>query len=196
MKTNATKISRAQLSLEKEAAQSDKDEKPTVTKKLKKSINYSLIAGAGAAITIPVLATASGMLYWQHQKVQSIEKQRAAILDATSQGAEAILSFNAQTVEADTRRAKSLTTGEFAKTYQKLIEGSVIPAAKSKNLHSTTKISGTSMVSFTDSTATTLVFVNQSATPGTGETVTTSTAIRVKLVKIQGKWKIEAFQPI
>ncbi|GAC56357.1 hypothetical protein GOHSU_04_02270 [Gordonia hirsuta DSM 44140 = NBRC 16056] len=156
-----------------------------------------IIVGVGVAVII-ALAAASTYFGLTHRANEQLREEHPAIVSAARDGATAVLSYRAESVEADVAAAQERLTGPFADEYRALAQNEVLPAAKERRLTSTAQVSGASLVHADSERAQTLVFVTQSvvAAGAAAEPTTTTAAFRVGLSKHDGQWLIEGFEPI
>lgn len=129
---------------------------------------------------------------------------RERVLDSAKGAVAKVLSYQADTVEADVAAAASVTTGEFRDYYEKFTRDVVIPSTRENGVNSTAKVVGAGLVSLTEKEAVVLTFVNQTTSSrAEPEPKQTASAVRVTLVKggehhadDGDTWLIEAFDPV
>lgn len=121
---------------------------------------------------------------------------RQAISDATKDHVTKLLSYTPEHIDEQLAKAADLTTGEFHDSYTKLTREKVIPAAKAGQITAVTTVPGVAVQALTDTTATTIAFVNQTTTAGSESPTTANSAVRVGWQKVNGEWLISEFQPL
>lgn len=121
---------------------------------------------------------------------------REMITSTGSDAAVALLSYRAQTVEADLAEAKDYLTGEFLETYTRLADSTVIPGAKQKNITAKATVTAIGITTANDSSAELLLFVNQTTTVGTEAPTETASSVRMHLVKVGSQWLVDQFEPV
>lgn len=141
-------------------------------------------------------AAYAGYLKWQEvaaggERVAAAESQRAA-----TDGAVAMLSYRADTVQKDLGAASDLLTGPLRDSYNALIEQVVIPGSREKRISATARVVAAAPVSLDGGHAIILLFVDQSTTFGDGQPTTTGSAVRVTLDDVDGRWLISGFDPV
>ncbi|MGJ0120685.1 hypothetical protein ACQ7HM_15895 [Williamsia sp. MIQD14] len=153
-----------------------------------------LTGGVGAV----VLALGATSLYFhlEHRDSAAVAASRADVMTAATDGTRAVLTYRAGSVDADLARAATFLTGDFRDYYTKLGTDAIAPNARTRGLSSEAAIAGTSTIRVDKGSAGALVFVNQSVTPASGAATVTSTAIRVHLTEVDGRWLIDRFEPI
>ncbi|MGO3327297.1 hypothetical protein [Gordonia sp. (in: high G+C Gram-positive bacteria)] len=151
-----------------------------------------------AATVIVVLAGVSLFFWIEHRGSEQVNDARPAALAAARTGATAILTYHADTAQADVDATQRLLTGAFADEYRSLARTDVLPAARDRGLSSSVNISGVSLISIEKDDAEALVFVTQQveSQQQNDKPTTTATAVRVGLVRQDDRWLIEAFKPI
>ncbi len=123
--------------------------------------------------------------------------QRRAVLDGAKDAIGKVLTYEAQTIEADIAAAAKLTTGEFRSYYEDFTKQVVIPAARDKGVSSKADVVGIGLVSLDDEHAVVLAYVNQSTTSrAEPEPKQTASAVRVALLEEDDAWLIDKFDPV
>ncbi len=149
-------------------------------------------------LAIAATATFGG---WQAVEGRELDKAvsaaaRQILLDTVRTTVIKMLSYKPDTVEADLNAATSLLTGNFRDSYSKLIHDIVIPGAKQKSITAVAQVPGAAVESLTIDKASTIVFVNQTATAPPDAPKDTASTVRVGLQKINGAWLINKFDPV
>ena len=142
------------------------------------------------------LAVAAGVL--KYLQSSSHDNQLAAI-EATQvarDGTAALLTYQPDKVEQQLNSARDLATGTFRDSYTDLIRDVVIPGAKQKQIAATATVPAAATVSATARHVVVLVFVNQTVVVGKDAPAQTTSAVRVTLDRIGGRWLIAQFDPI
>ena len=153
-----------------------------------------LTGGVGAVVV--ALGAASLYFHLDHRDSAAVAASRADVMTAATDGTRAVLTYRAGSVDADLARAATFLTGDFRDYYTKLGTDAIAPNARSRGLSSEAAVAGTSTIRVDRGSAGALVFVNQSVTPASGAASVTSTAIRVHLTEVDGRWLIDRFEPI
>jgi Mce-associated membrane protein len=130
------------------------------------------------------------------QTTKPAPPDREMITSTGSDAAVAILSYRAQTVDADVAKAKHYLTGEFLETFTRLMDSTVIPGAKQKNITAKATVTAIGITSATDSSAELLLFVNQATTMGTEAPSEAANSVRMHLVKVGSQWLVDQFEPL
>jgi len=143
-----------------------------------------------------LLALAAGYVKWQDDTVRSDAAAGIESAQAAKDSTVALLSYQPTTVERQLGAARELVTGDFAKTYAQLTHDVVIPGAEQKQISATATVPAVSSVSASETHAVALVYVNQSTVIGTGAPTASTSAVRVTLDKVNGRWLISRFDPV
>ena len=153
-----------------------------------------------AFVVVPALAVAlggaAGFLGWQYYSAHGAAAAAGESVAAARDTTVAILSYRADTVEADLNAAKSRLTGSFLNAYTELVNDVVIPGAKEKNISAAAQVPAAASVSATATSAVALLFVNQSVSIGEDPPTSTSSSVRVTLDKVGDRWLVSGFDPV
>lgn len=123
------------------------------------------------------------------------DRQQAAV-DAAADATVAILTYKADTVDADLDAANKYLTGTFADYYRTFTRDVVAPAAKEKKISTTATVTGKGIAEFDENHAVAVVFVNQQTTLAPHpEPTPTTTTVRVELERHGGHWLVSKFDP-
>lgn len=149
---------------------------------------------------IPALALVLAGLagYVKYLQVSDREAAQARIdtVQVATEGAVALLSYDASTVEAQLVAARDRLTGEFRDAYTSLTTDVVIPGSTEKQISSVVSVPAASSVSASANHAVVLVFVNQTITIGADPPTSSTSCVRVVLDRVDGRWLISAFDPV
>lgn len=157
---------------------------------------WSMLLGA---LVVIASAAAAGFLYaTQYREDLATDKSAtAAAVQAATDGAVAVLSYQPDTIEADLTAAQSHLTGEFLTYYTDFSEQVLKPAAKDRAVSTQVTVVGAADTEIGPDTAKVLVFVNQSTVSrDRPEPAQSASSVMVSLAKVDGRWLISAFEPI
>lgn len=154
----------------------------------------------GLTLTLAIVAAGAAAVLFgvardQPSVITRAEPDYATIERTARESTLAILSYEPDTVEQSLNKAKDLTTGSFKQQFSSLVDGIVIPGAKSDRITSEATVVAVGTESATQSKATVLTFVNQKVTKGDDAPSTTASSVKIGLVKVDDRWLIEAFNP-
>ncbi|WP_059017810.1 hypothetical protein [Mycobacterium sp. M26] len=93
---------------------------------------WRVIAAAVLVVGIGALLTVSGLMIWQHQRVEAQRAHRAQMVDAAKTGVTALLSIDYTRAKADVQKVIDLSTGTFKDDFTKGAEDFVKTAEQSK----------------------------------------------------------------
>lgn len=156
----------------------------------------SIVAFAVLPALAVVLAGTVAYLSWQGSQRRDAQAAVAESVTAARDATAAILSYRAESVEADLNAVRGRLTGDFLDSYTTLINDVVIPAAREKKITAAAQVAAAASVSATPTHAVVLAFVDQSVTMGGGAPTTTPSSVRVTLDKVDGSWLVSGFDPI
>ncbi len=143
-------------------------------------------------------ATAAWLYFFQYRPDQQVNADAARVaVDAASTGTIAILSYSPDTLEQDFTAAKSHLTGDFLNYYTQFTEQIVTPAAKEKSVKTTASVVQAAVSELHPDSAVVLVFINQTTTSKENpDGAFAASAVKVGMKKIDGRWLIDAFDPV
>jgi Mce-associated membrane protein len=128
---------------------------------------------------------------------QTTDRVGRDALKAASEGTVAILSYSPDTLEHDFTAAKERLTGDFLAYYDRFTHQIVAPAAKQAHVQTTASVVRAAVSELHQNSAVVLTFVNQAITSkDKREPISTTSAVRVGLTKVNGSWLISSFDPI
>jgi len=153
-------------------------------------------AGIALALTAMVLAAVVGYLKWQDDSARSARAAAAEAIRVAGEGTVALLSYRAESVDADLKGVTDRLAGDFRGQYIHVVDTVVAPGAKQRHISAAAKVAGAAAVSADENHAAVLVFVDQTTTIGNGTPTASTSSVRVTLDKVQGRWLISQFDPV
>ncbi|OZC52388.1 hypothetical protein CH294_01975 [Rhodococcus sp. 14-2483-1-1] len=159
-------------------------------------IHHRLLV-AGLSVLLVGAGASTASLYVMNRADEEQQQVRSAISDAADDGAVAVLSYRAESVDADIEHAASFLTGDFLNYYSAFGAESIAPAAKDRGITSSATVSASSVVSSSEDSAVALVFVNQNITSTDApDPKAASSSLRIELTQVDGRWLISTLDPI
>lgn len=143
-----------------------------------------------------LLGGVAGYLTWDYSSRRDAASAAVESVAAARDATTAMLSYRAESVEADLGSAKDRLTGSFLESYNQLVTDVVIPGAKERTISAAAEVAAAASVSATPTHAVTLLFVNQTVTVGGDAPTTTPSSVRVTLDKVGGRWLVSGFEPV
>ncbi|MCD2107125.1 hypothetical protein O4214_21440 [Rhodococcus erythropolis] len=126
-----------------------------------------------------------------------VSSAKVDALDAANINVPKILSYNADSIDADLSAAAGHLTSDFKTQFVNLTQQSIIPPAKQLGITTAASVAANSVVSATPDAVTVLMFLNQSTTTTESSTPKLdSSRVRVDLQKVDGNWLISGLQPV
>lgn len=123
--------------------------------------------------------------------------QRPALSAQVSAQVTRMLSYDYSTVAKELPKVQDGLTDKFRQDFAQLITATVIPAATEKRIVTRASITGTSIVSQSDSGAELLLFVNQVTTStDQPEPTTTGSRVVVTATRQNDRWLVDALKPV
>jgi Mce-associated membrane protein len=142
------------------------------------------------------LAVGAGLLLWKYVAQDKLDTARAESVAAARDATVAILSYRADTVEADLTAARDLITGAFLDSYTDLVDRTVIPSARAKGISTEARVPAAASVSVEANRAVVLVFVDQTVSMEGSAPTSTASSLRVTLDKVGERWLVSGFDPV
>ncbi|WP_032364630.1 hypothetical protein [Rhodococcoides fascians] len=159
-------------------------------------IHHRLLV-AGLSVLLVGAGASTASLYVMNRADEEQQQARSAISDAADDGAIAVLSYRAESVDADIEHAASFLTGDFLNYYSAFGAESIAPAAKDRGITSSATVSASSVVSSSENSAVALVFVNQNITSTDApDPKSASSSLRIELTQVDGRWLISTLDPV
>ena len=150
-------------------------------------------------VALAVAATEFAAVGYFHYTVadQRTGDVRRDVAEQAAKLTAGVLTYKADTVDADVRQAKSHLTGQFLDSYAELATDTLIPQAKQSHIDARWEVSGTSLISAAPDSASVLVFLRGLTTNSTkpDPTYLVST-VRVQVVRPHGQWLIDRMEPL
>jgi Mce-associated membrane protein len=152
-------------------------------------------------LVLALLATA-GLAAWvyfsQYRPDQATDQAAAqSAIDAARDGAVAMLSYKPDTLDHDFAAARSHLTGDFLNYYDTFTKQVVSRAAREKAVTTAAQVVGAAATEVHPKSAVVLIFVNQVTTSKERpDPSAAASSVLVSLVKMQGTWLINKFDPI
>ncbi|MCU1647636.1 MAG: putative rane protein [Nocardia sp.] len=128
------------------------------------------------------------------QRTAEVRRSVAAQVGPLTAG---VLTYKADTVDADVQQSKTHATGDFLNSYTKLTTDTIIPQARQSHVDARWEVSGTSLVSAAQDSAVVLVLLRGITTNSTKPDPTyLVSSVRVHVVKPHGQWLIDRMEPL
>jgi Mce-associated membrane protein len=143
-----------------------------------------------------LMGAAAGWLQWESYMARSPETSGPAAVQAASDAAVALLSYNPDTADQALSAAEDRLTGGFRDSYTSLVRDVVIPASEEKRISATATVPAAALVTAGERTAVVLLAVNQSVIVGQDPPSATASSVRVTLEKVGAHWLISGFEPV
>lgn len=156
----------------------------------------------GAIALAVVLIASAGVAAWLYFSQYRPDQQtdaaaREVVLEAAKTGTVALLSYSPETLDQDFTTAKSHLTGDFLDYYTQFTEQIVTPAAKQKQVKTSAAVVQAAVAELEPTSAVVLVFVNQNTVSKENpDGAFAASAVKVAMTKNDGRWLIDAFDPV
>ena len=151
--------------------------------------------GVLPALTV-ILGGGAGYLTWTTISANFLQQARVESVRAATEGAAALLTYHADSVDRDLRTARERLTGRFKTSYTAYTHHVVIPDAHRKHISAVATVPAAASVWTTTNQAVVMVFVNQTFNSDLDPPTATASSVRVTLDKVGGRWLISDFTPV
>jgi Mce-associated membrane protein len=146
---------------------------------------------AGLAVLLIVAFAAAGVTASRARAAAGAEQARVDALAAARSHAQAILSYDHRTLDADFARAQQVITGQFKSEYETTTTAVVRPTATEYKAVVKAEVTSAAVVRATSARAVVLVFVDQTTTSTRlDKAKRDSSRVRMTLVKEGGRWLV------
>lgn len=148
-----------------------------------------------AVLTLAVVGGTT-VLVFAERRADAITTARSDAVGQARQRVAEVLSYSADTIDADLERAQQATAGTFAQYYLPFARRTIAPAVRQAGTSSLAVVSRAAVVSADPDTVTVLVFIDQ-RTSSKAEPAPrgTSSTARVTMTKVAGQWLISELTP-
>lgn len=148
-----------------------------------------------AVVTLAVVA-ATTVLGLAERRAEDITNARFdAVVQARQRVAE-ILTYSADTIDADIERARQATAGAFAQYYVPFAQRVIAPAVQQAGTSSAAVVSRAAAVSVSPDTVVVVVFIDQrTSSKAQPEPRSMSSTARVTMTNVAGQWLISELTP-
>ncbi|MCB1265786.1 MAG: hypothetical protein KDB56_14640 [Mycobacterium sp.] len=146
--------------------------------------------------TTLALTVGAGLLLWKYVARDAVDTARTESVAAAREATVAILSYRADTVEADLTAARDRITGAFLDSYTDLVDRIVVPGARAKGISTEARVPAAASVSADADHAVVLVFVDQTVTMEGSAPSNSASSLRVTLDKVGERWLVSGFDPV
>ncbi|WP_241249394.1 hypothetical protein [Rhodococcus sp. X156] len=177
----------------------------TTASPLADGVQRRALLGAGALVVV-ALAVVVGVLLTQRTtgwplhpqlKTTALEQARTEAVQAASDSAVALLSYDHTTVDDELRNAAERTTGSFRDDYTKVTTATVVPAAKQKAVTTRATVVGAAASTASPDKVDALVYLNQSTTTQDAPDPSMSgSRLVLTMEKVDGRWLVAAMTPV
>ena len=118
-------------------------------------------------------------------------------VEAASDQVVAMLGYDYETAESTLPESADGLTGDFRDEYLKLVEASIIPGAKEKNLTVRVSVQGAAVIEESKDSVDLLMFVNQVTTSKDNpQAVTSGSRLLVTTERVDDRWLVSSLEPI
>jgi Mce-associated membrane protein len=148
-----------------------------------------------AVVTIAV-AAATTVLGLEDRRAEAITNARFDAVAQARQRVAEVLTYSADTIDADIERARQATAGTFAQYYAPFAQRAIAPAVRQAGTSSIAVVSRAAAVSVGPETVVVVVFIDQrTSSKAQPEPRSMSSTARVTMTNVAGQWLISELTP-
>ena len=153
------------------------------------------------AIATVVAIVALAIVGWRELRTyldnRDADNARQAAVDAASDQVVAMLGYDYETAETTLPQSADGLTGDFREEYLQLVEASIIPGAKEKNLTVRVSVQGAAVTDESTNSVDLLMFVNQVTTSKDNpQAVTSGSRLLVTAERVDDRWLVSSLEPV
>ncbi|WP_091672368.1 hypothetical protein [Amycolatopsis marina] len=148
-------------------------------------------------LVIAGLAVTGGLLALRTNSLAVLDEQRGQSQQVAKETVAEVLSYRHETLDADRQRAAELVTGSFAEDFNALMDEVLGATVLDKQASVTTTVTNTSVMESEQGAVVLLVLLAQESEHAEQKTpVISSTAARVEMREVDGRWLIADLSPL
>jgi Mce-associated membrane protein len=150
------------------------------------------------ALVVATVGLAAGIFFSQYRPDRYLDHSAAdGAIRAASDGVVAALSYSSDSLDRDIANGKLHLTGNFLDYYIKFTRDVVSPAVREKHLAQQATVLRAAVEQLHPDSAVVLTYVNETTKSAEKkDPLTTPTAIRITLQKVDGAWLISKLDPV
>ena len=148
------------------------------------------------AVAFVALAGIGGSLYWNQVAQRGQEAARAELPGLAAEQIPKVFGYDYQTVERSLMETYPLLAPEFREEFERDATAKVIPEARKRQLVVQINVVGVGAMTAARESGSVLVYMNRTVTGKSRESLYDGSRLRVDYRKIDGKWLIDAINPI
>ncbi|WP_330256090.1 hypothetical protein OG874_16900 [Nocardia sp. NBC_00565] len=153
--------------------------------------------GAVALLAVAALAFAAVSYFHYTVADERTADVRGVVAEQAGKLTAGVLTYKADTVDADVQQAKTHLTGEFLASYSKLAADTIIPQAAQSHVAARWEVSGSSVISAGPDSGVALVFLRGVTTNNAKPDPTyLVSSVRVRVEKTGDQWLIATMEPL
>jgi Mce-associated membrane protein len=148
------------------------------------------------AVAFVALGSVGGALYWNRVQQRGQEAARAELPSLALEQIPKVFGYDYQTVERSLIETYPLLTPDFRQKFEQDAAQKVIPEARKRQLVVQISIVGVGVEAAQRNTGSVLVYMNRTVTDKSRQPLYDGSRLRVEYRKVDGKWLIDAINPI
>ncbi|MDV3129328.1 mammalian cell entry protein [Mycobacterium sp. 21AC1] len=148
------------------------------------------------AVAFVALAGVGGGLYWNRVQQRGEELTRTQLAPLAADQIPKMFGYDYQTVERSLIETYPLLTPDFRERFEQDATKTVIPEARKRQLVVQISVVGVGVEAAQRESGSVLVYMNRTVTDQSRKPLYDGSRLRVEYRKVDGKWLIDAINPI
>ncbi|KWX24777.1 MULTISPECIES: mammalian cell entry protein [Mycolicibacterium] len=148
------------------------------------------------AVAFVALSGAGGVLYWNRVQQHGQQATRAELAPLAADQIPKMFGYDYQTVERSLIETYPLLTPDFRQKFEEDATKTVIPEARKRQLVVQINVVGVGVMAAQRESGSVLVYMNRTVTDQSRQPLYDGSRLRVEYRKVDGKWLIDAINPI
>ncbi len=148
------------------------------------------------AVAFVALAAVGGGLYWDRVRQQGAELTRTQLVPLATEQIPKMFGYDYQTVERSLIETYPMLTPDFRQSFEQDANKKVIPEARKRQLVVQVNVVGVGVEAAERNSGDVLVYMNRTVSDKSRQPLYDGSRLRVEYRKVDGKWLINAVNPI
>lgn len=148
------------------------------------------------AVAFVALSAVGGAMYWNRVLQHAQEATRSELPSLALEQIPKVFGYDYQTVERSLMETYPLLAPDFRQQFEADAQQKVIPEARKRQLVVQINVVGVGVEAAQRDSGSVLVYMNRTVTDKSRQPLYDGSRLRVEYRKVDGKWLIDAIQPI
>jgi Mce-associated membrane protein len=148
-------------------------------------------------ILVAAMALLGGLCWAGSYHYSSLNSTRSEAAQAGEDAVAQLLSYNWRSLDRQVAKNQDLVTGKFKDDYAQLVNTTIAPTARNKQISSQTSVDRSAIVSSSSDQVVLLMYIDQESSSQLNPSAdSASSSVRVTLQKEGDKWKVSEITPV